>query len=317
MDFGILYIPNKAASTAAMVLGFLACAVFIYIPLILAYLFVPLYLAVVIMAISGKHKGGNLKFPLLLPLAPFAVSGFLTLLLWPALPTLVNAIDTLMTLIKPGELALYRKDIPDNECVLDFFLFIGGSFGSFLSIISIGSLQELYRDLPPSAKNSNKTWQEIWIKKEFKRNSIGSNYIKPTYKAYKKYIDNKISDNAKDFFFEELSKQFIDQKVINLIWERVAWMFGQNDNNGFYRLESARSKQERIRSLCIRASIDSTPIIKQLRKQFRDGVISKGEAMKSLQADFEKWKTELDLSVNDSNVVCEHLRKKINLRPKQ
>ena len=62
MDFGILYIPNKAASTAAMVLGFLACAVFIYIPLILAYLFVPLYLAVVIMAISGKHKGGNLKF---------------------------------------------------------------------------------------------------------------------------------------------------------------------------------------------------------------------------------------------------------------
>lgn len=241
MDFGILYIPNKAASTAAMVLGFLACAVFIYIPLILAYLFVPLYLAVVIMAISGKHKGRGLKFPLLLPLAPFAVSGFLTLLLWPALPTLVNAVHILTTLLFGSlESSVYRKDIPDNECILDFFLFLGGSFGSFFSVLSIcGAFDEFDSSPKYRTENDDRSWQEIWIERKFKEDGIKNRYVKPTYQVYKTYTDKKITTNARDFFIGELSKQSVDQRIIDLIWEKVKWMFeeGKSNNNGLARLK--------------------------------------------------------------------------------
>ena len=77
----------------------------------------------------------------------------------------------------------------------------------------------------------------------------------------------------------------------------------------------AKAKQEKLRSLCIRASIDFTPIIKQLRKQFRDGKISKDDVMKSLYDDFEKWKTEYEFgSMKELTSIWKSICKKINLQ---
>lgn len=317
MDFGILYIQNKAASQAAMGLG---CFVFIFcilIPYIVCWAFVPLYLILLILGAIRGFKVENPAFTFLFPLVPFASACVLCMFFWWAIPAIVNFSNDLLDMISPfydGN-TLFRDSIPDDKCFLYFIGVLGGSVGSIFSIVSIGALLEGFKDFPKyRTTNDNRAWQEIWIERKFLEDGIGLSYVKPTYQAYKTYTEQKIRRNARDFFFNELKNQFIDQRMIERIWEDVEWMFRQNGNDGYYRLDSVRTRQEKIKSLCIRASIDFTPTIKKLRQQFKNGAITKEVAMKSLYTDFEKWKTEFDLPNNEARTVWKSICKKMNLQ---
>ena len=142
MDFGVIYIQNKAASRAAMWLGFFVFVLFIFIPLLSAFLFIPLYFAVIIMALLVGFKSDNILFALLSPLASFLIVGLLSLCFWWAVPTIVNAVDELIILFRPDKLTFNVERIPDNECFAYFIAVLGGLGGSFLSVISIGLLSE-------------------------------------------------------------------------------------------------------------------------------------------------------------------------------
>lgn len=319
MDFGILYVPNKAASQAAMGLGCFVCIFCILIPYIVCWAFIPLYLILLIVGACRKFNVENPAFTFLFPLAPFAAACTLCMFFWWAIPAIVNFSNDLLDMISPfydGN-TLFRDSIPDDKCFLYFIGVFGGSVGSIFSIVSIGTLLEGFKDFSKyRTTNDNRAWQEIWIERKFLEDGIGLSYVKPTYQAYKTYTEQKIRRNARDFFFNELKNQFIDQRMIDRIWEAVEWMFRQNGNDGYYRLDSVRTRQEKIKSLCIRASIDFTPTIKKLRQQFKNGAITKEVAMKSLYTDFEKWKTEFDLPNSEARTVWGAICQKINLQPK-
>lgn len=320
MDFGLLYIQNKAASQAAMGLGCFVFVICILIPYIFCWAFMPLYLILLILGAIRGFKVENPAFTFLFPLAPFGAACVLCMGFWWAIPTIVNLSNDLLDMINPfydGNI-LFRDNIPDDKCFLYFIGVLGGSVGSLFSIVSIGTLLEEFKDFTRyRSTNNNRAWQEIWIEQKFLKDGIGLSYVKPTYQAYKTYTEQKIAYNAKDFFFNELKDQFIDQRIIDRIWEDVEWMFGQNGNDRDYKLDSVRTRQEKIKSLCIRASIDFTPIINKLRQQFKNGAITKEVAMKSLYTDFKKWKTELDLPDIEARTVWKSICQKINLQPKQ
>lgn len=137
MDFGIIYMQNKAATNAAMWLGMMIFLFAIFIPYIGAYLFVPLYIAVFVKLAHYRFQVDGLWTAILLPLAPFAFSILLCLLFWWAIPTIVNVADELITMFKPGELSLYRESIPDDRCFLYFVLVLGGGIGSFFCLTAL------------------------------------------------------------------------------------------------------------------------------------------------------------------------------------
>ena len=330
MDFGLLYIQNKAASQAAMGLGCFVFVICILVPYIICWAFVPLYLILLILGAIRGFKVENPAFTFLIPLAPFAAACVLCMFFWWAIPFIVNLANDLFETFRSifiddnSPIVFLKDEIPDEKCYLYFILFFGGSISSFFSIMSIACMEPLsstkqYHKINTRSKwdNNDNRWREIWIERKFLKDGIGLSYVKPTYQAYKTYTEQKIAHNAKDFFFNELKDQFIDQRMIDRIWEDVEWMFGQNGNDRDYKLDSVRTRQEKIKSLCIRASIDFTPTIKKLRQQFKNGAITKEVAMKSLYADFKKWKTELDLPDIESRTVWKSICQKINLQPKQ
>lgn len=137
MDFGILYIQNKAATQAAMWLGMIVFLFAVFIPYIGAYLFIPLYIAVLIKLAYYKFKVDGIGYALLLPLAPFVAASLLCLIFWWAVPTIVNIVDELIVLFKPGELSLYREAIPDSKCYLYFILVLGGGVGSIFCLMAL------------------------------------------------------------------------------------------------------------------------------------------------------------------------------------
>lgn len=148
MDFGILYVPNKAASQAAMGLG---CFVFIFcilIPYIVCWAFVPLYLILLIMGAVRRFKVDDPAFTFLFPLAPFLAACALCLPLWWAIPFVVNTADMLLEsfrdiFVSNDNISIARKDIPDDKCFLYFIGVIGGCVGSLFSVVSIGSLLDV------------------------------------------------------------------------------------------------------------------------------------------------------------------------------
>lgn len=144
MDFGILYVPNKAASQAAMGLGCFVCIFCILIPYIACWAFIPLYLILLIVGACRKFNVENPAFTFLFPLAPFAAACALCLPFWWAIPTIVNFSNDLLDMISPfydGN-TLFRDSIPDDKCFLYFIEIMGGSIGSVFSIVSIGTLFE-------------------------------------------------------------------------------------------------------------------------------------------------------------------------------
>lgn len=198
-------------------------------------------------------------------------------------------------------------------------IFMAISFVVFLSSFFSGAFGELDFLTKYRMSNSNKPWQQIWMERDFKEKNIWPCYIRPALRVYNKYTDEKISkSNARKFFFNEMKKQSVNSETIEQIWRRIGWMFGVEDNdskdkNGFYKLESAELRKQKIRSLCTRASFDFTPKIKKLKKQFKEGEMSKEEVMTSLFTDFAKWREVSGLSDNESKTVWKSICKRINL----
>lgn len=137
MDFGVIYMSDRNATHAAMGLGCMIFLLFIFIPLIAAYLFIPLYLAVLVMALMGKFKDDELKFALLLPIAPFAVASLLCLMLWWCVPAIVNFSRDCLDLVTMRDDVLFRAAIPDDKCYWYFIVVLGGCIGSIFAATSI------------------------------------------------------------------------------------------------------------------------------------------------------------------------------------
>ena len=302
MDFGILYMPNKAASQAAMGLG---CFVFLFcilIPYIVCWEFIPLYLFFLIVGAFRIFNVENPAFTFLFPLAPFAAACALCLPFWWAIPTIVIFSNDLLDMINPfydGSI-LFRDSIPDDKCFLYFIGVVGGSVGSFFSIISIGSLWSV----------SENAKQHIEHKRKNEPNHIRDiKNIKSKFDAHAisvKEANSQIAHNV-----EKWGKGLgLSQSTIQRYYDAHSIKETDSPKNPIVSPET--SKREKMKSLCIRASIDFTPQIKKLRKQFIDGKMSKDEAMKSIYADFEKWKAEFDLSDNESKAVWKSICKKAN-----
>ena len=92
-------------------------------------------------------------------------------------------------------------------------------------------------------------------------------------------------------------------------------MIGVEDKEIFYTLVNAESRKNKIRSLCIHASTYFTPTINRLRKQFKEGKMSREEVIEALRSDFKKWKEEFNLSDIESKVVWKSICKNLNLLP--
>lgn len=137
MDFGVIYMQNKAATHAAMVLGVFVFLVFILLPMVAAYLFIPLYLIVLLMAMMGKFKDEERKYALLMPIIPFGVAIVLCLMFFWAVPAVVNFARDCLDMVMMRDDILFREPIPDSKCYLYFILVLGGGVGSMLALTSI------------------------------------------------------------------------------------------------------------------------------------------------------------------------------------
>ena len=136
MDFGIIYLQDKVATRAAMWLGGVVFILFILLPYLAAYLFIPLYLIVIAMALMGKFKGEELKYALLMPIIPFGVAIVLCLLFWWAVPAVVNFANDCLEIAMMDD-TLFKPDIPDSKCYLYFIFVLGGGVGSMMALLSL------------------------------------------------------------------------------------------------------------------------------------------------------------------------------------
>lgn len=137
MDFGIIYMQNKAATQAAKALGILVFIMFILVPVVAAYLFIPLYLIVLAMSMMGKFKDDERKYALLMPIIPFGIAIVLCLLFFWAVPAVVNFARDCIDMALMRDDILFREAIPDSKCYLYFILVLGGGVGSILALTSI------------------------------------------------------------------------------------------------------------------------------------------------------------------------------------
>ena len=142
MDFGIIYMRDGAASRAAMWLGCLVFLLFIFVPLITFWLFVPLYLAILVIGALRRFEVESPTFTFLLPLSGFFLAIALFILFWWAIPSIVNfARDCVdMISLNMDDHFLFRESIPDDKCYLYFFGVVGGSIGSIFSSIILYKL---------------------------------------------------------------------------------------------------------------------------------------------------------------------------------
>lgn len=136
MDFGFIYMRDRAASQATMGLGCLVFILFIFVPFIAAYLFIPLYIAVIIKLAYFKFHVENTWSILFAPFAPYLVAAILCLPFWWAIPTLVNIVNESLAMFR-GDVTLFGEAIPDNKCFQYFIIFFGGSFGSLICFASL------------------------------------------------------------------------------------------------------------------------------------------------------------------------------------
>lgn len=137
MDFGIIYMQNKAATQAAKALGILVFIMFILVPVVAAYLFIPLYLIVLAMSMMGKFRDDERKYALLMPIIPFGIAIVLCLLFFWAVPAVVNFARDCIDMALMRDDILFREAIPDSKCYLYFILVLGGGVGSILALTSI------------------------------------------------------------------------------------------------------------------------------------------------------------------------------------
>lgn len=128
---------NKAATQAAKALGILVFIMFILVPVVAAYLFIPLYLIVLAMSMMGKFKDDERKYALLMPIIPFGIAIVLCLLFFWAVPTVVNFARDCIDMALMRDDILFREAIPDSKCYLYFILVLGGGVGSILALTSI------------------------------------------------------------------------------------------------------------------------------------------------------------------------------------
>lgn len=231
MDFGILYMPNKAASQAAMGLGCFVLIFCIIAPYIMCLLFVPLYIAVFLNSANYITNDSDLKYVLLPPLVPFVFAGLLCLPLYWAIPGIVNFVRDCIDIItlNTGDNFLFRKDIPDNDCYLYFIGVLGGSLGSLCCIIELISQPFDTTDNKYQYADSDITWQEIWIKRE--AGKCNYHYLLPniSINVYKSYIKDRIGiDKAKELFLKETNENSITKKEAMDFWNRIEWLF-RND----------------------------------------------------------------------------------------
>lgn len=56
MDFGIIYMQNKAATNAAMWLGFVIFSLFIFVPFLIWWLSIPLYVTLLVIGATKNFK---------------------------------------------------------------------------------------------------------------------------------------------------------------------------------------------------------------------------------------------------------------------
>ena len=290
----------------------LGCAVFvlfIFIPYIVCWLFAPLYLTLLI---AGAFRGFKVENPastFLLPLAPFAAACVLCIAFWWAIPFLVNTADMILDAFKSifvssNSISFIREDIPNGKCFLYFIAIFGGSIGSMFSIASIGKLWE----------ESQSGQQHIKQKRKAERNTIReARNVKRQYNSHAISKEEANRQIAKDL--EKWGKGLgLSQATIQRYYNEYSIKGAEFSTNPIVSPDMA--KNEKIKSLCKRASIDFTPKVKKLRQQYNSGKLTKEEVMKSLYADFKIWAAEFDLSENEAKTVWKSVYKKINLQNK-
>lgn len=223
MDFGILYMPNKAASQAAMGLG---CFVFLFcilIPYIVCWAFVPLYLILLILGAIRGFKVENPAFTFLFPLVPFTAACVLCIVFWWAIPAIVNFSNDLLDLINPfydGNI-LFRDSIPDDKCFLYFIEIIGGSIGVIFSIISIGSLFEKKQTI------DNYYYPESLARI---RINVASDFCPLIKDVEADYKNGLITNDEANHRIKQRFKQWavenydINKKDIECLWKSKKWL---------------------------------------------------------------------------------------------
>ena len=229
MDFGILYVPNKAAQQAAMGLG---CFVFVFcilIPYIVCWAFIPLYLILLILGAAKGFKAENPAFTFLLPLAPFAAACVLCMFFWWAIPFVVNTADMLLDTFKSifigsDRISFFREDIPDGKCFLYFIGVIGGSVGSVFSIVSIGAVFE-----------NNQTvnyYSEDFIEKTYMITGavIAEDFCPTTKDIVSDYKNNLIDCGEANYRIKKRFKQWVIEKCgitsreAGYLWNSKKWL---------------------------------------------------------------------------------------------
>ena len=225
MDFGIIYIQNKAAANAAMWLGMTVFLLAIFIPYVGAYLFIPLYIAVLIKLAYYKFQVDGLWSAILLPFAPFAFSILLCILFWWAIPSVVNIADELITLFRPGTLSLYRETIPDDKCFLYFVLVIGGGIGSLFCLLVLFLGMERI-----SATSYN--YSESLIKKTYMITGalIAEEFCPTTKDIVSDYKNNSINSGEANYRIKKRFKQWVMEKCditsneAEYLWNSKKWL---------------------------------------------------------------------------------------------
>lgn len=170
MDFGVIYMQDKAATRAAMWLGAFIFVLFILVPFFVWWLFIPLYILLLIIGAKRKFKVDNPNFIFLFPLAPFAAALVLCLAFWWCIPLIVNLANDLFETFRSifinsnSPIVFLKDEISDEKCYLYFILFFGGSVSSFFSIMSIACMEPLSLTKQYHKINTRSKWK--WDKND-------------------------------------------------------------------------------------------------------------------------------------------------------
>lgn len=170
MDFGVIYMQDKAATRAAMWLGAFIFVLFILVPFFVWWLFIPLYILLLIIGAKRKFKVDNPNFIFLFPLAPFTAALVLCLAFWWCIPLIVNLANDLFETFRSifinsnSPIVFLKDEISDEKCYLYFILFFGGSVSSFFSIMSIACMEPLSSTKQYHKINTRSKWK--WDKND-------------------------------------------------------------------------------------------------------------------------------------------------------
>lgn len=170
MDFGIIYMQNKAATNAAMWLGFFIFSLFIFVPFLIWWLSIPLYITLLVVGATKKFQVENQVFTFLFPLAPFAAACVLCLAFWWCIPFIVNLVNDLFETFKSifvssnDPIVFLKEEIPDEKCYLYFVLYFGGAFSCFFSLMNIFCMEALSLHSKSSRTYTKSKWK--WDKND-------------------------------------------------------------------------------------------------------------------------------------------------------